>query len=200
MQDGFGWQETAPIRRTSHALAADGRVWVIDPIEGEGVEERIRGLGEPAGVIQLLDRHQRACEAFAERLGVPLHVVPVALPETPFEVLPVLRNRLWAEVALWWPERRILVCADVLGTLPYFRAGDEPVGLHPFLRLWPPRSLRGLQPEHLLVGHGEGTPWCGRGGGGRGGAADRTAAAAAVGRRAAEDDAPALAEAVAARS
>ena len=134
----------------------DGRVWLIDPIEGEGVEERIRGLGEPAGVLQLLDRHQRACEAFAARLGVPLHVVPVALPETPFEVRPVLRSRLWAEIALWWPERRILVCADVLGTLPYFRAGDEPVGLHPFLRLWPPRSLRGLQPEHLLVGHGRG--------------------------------------------
>jgi hypothetical protein len=129
---------------------------VIDPIEGEGVEERIRGLGEPAGVLQLLDRHQRECEAFSARLGVPLHVVPVALPETPFEVRPVLRNRLWAEVALWWPERRILVCADVLGTLAYFRAGAEPVGLHPFLRLWPPRSLRELQPEHLLVGHGSG--------------------------------------------
>jgi hypothetical protein len=129
---------------------------VIDPIEGEGVEERIRGLGEPGGVIQLLDRHQRACEAFAARLGVPLHVVPGALPETPFEVLPVLRNRLWDEVALWWPARGILVCADVLGTLPYFRAGDEPVGLHPFLRLWPPKSLRGLPPEHVLVGHGSG--------------------------------------------
>ena len=129
---------------------------MIDPIEGEGVDERVRSLGEPAGVIQLLDRHERACEAFAARLGVPLHVVPRALPETPFEVLPVLRNRFWAEVSLWWPERRILVCADLFGTVPYFRAGAEPVGLHPFLRLWPPRSPRGLQPEHLLVGHGDG--------------------------------------------
>ena len=134
----------------------DGRVWLIDPIEGEGVEERIRGLGEPAGVLQLLDRHQRACGAFAARLGVPLHVVPVGLPETPFEVRPVLRSRLWAEIALWWPERRILVCGDVLGTIQFFRAGDEPAGLHPFLRLKRPRALAGLGVEHLLVGHGEG--------------------------------------------
>ncbi|MBA2384598.1 MAG: hypothetical protein H0V68_08055 [Actinobacteria bacterium] len=144
------------MRRTSHALAARGRVWVLDPIEGEGVEDRIRALGDPAGVIQLLDRHERACAAFAERLRVPLHTVPLSLPGTPFVVLPVLRNRLWAEVALWWPERRLLACADALGTLPFFRAGDEPVGLHPLLRVRPPTSLRGLQPEHLLVGHGDG--------------------------------------------
>jgi hypothetical protein len=153
---GFGWQETSRIHRTSHALAVGGRVWVIDPVEGNGVEGRIRSLGEPAGVLQLLDRHERACAAFAEQLGVPLHVVPVSLPGSEFEFRPVLRNRLWAEVALWWPERRILVCADVLGTLPYFRAGGEAVGLHPFLRLWPPRSLHGLRPEHVLVGHGKG--------------------------------------------
>ena len=107
-------------------------------------------------MIQLLDRHERACEAFAERLAVPLQVAPVSLPETPFVVLPVLRRRFWAEVALWWPERRVLVCADALGTVPYFRAGREPAGVHPFLRPRPPRALRGLGAEHLLVGHGEG--------------------------------------------
>ena len=81
---------------------------------------------------------------------------PASLPGTPFKFLPVLRNRWWQEVALWWPERRILVCADALGTIPFFRAGDEPVGVHPFLRLKPPRALVGLGVEHLLVGHGEG--------------------------------------------
>ena len=86
LEDGFGWQETARVRRTSHALAAEGRVWAIDPIEGEGVEERIRSLGRPAGVIQLLDRHGRDCEGFAERLGVSLQVAPVSLPDTPFAV------------------------------------------------------------------------------------------------------------------
>ena len=96
-------------------------------------------------MIQLLDRHDRDCEAFAARLGVPLHVVPVSLPETPFEVLPVLRSRLWAEVALWWPERRILVCADALGTVPYFRAGDEPAACIRSSGCGRRASLRGLE-------------------------------------------------------
>ncbi len=152
----LGWIEGARMRRTSHALAADGRVWIVDPIEGDGVDERILALGEPAGVIQLLDRHERDCTAFAARFGVPLHVVPSSLPGSPFEVRAVVRVRFWREVALWWPERRILVCADVLGTVPFFRAGDEPIGVHPLLRLWPPRGLRGLDARHALVGHGEG--------------------------------------------
>ena len=152
----LGWIESARMRRTSHALAADGRVWIVDPIEGDGVDERIRGLGEPAGVIQLLDRHERDCEAFASRLGVPLHVVPRSLPDAPFELLPIVRIRVWREVALWWPERRIVVCADALGTIPFFRAGDESIGVHPFLRPLPPRRLRGLDVRHALVGHGEG--------------------------------------------
>ena len=154
--DGFGWIESAKAQRTSHALAADGRVWILDPIDAPDVDERIRALGEPAGVIQLLDRHARDSAAFAARLDVPLHVAPAGLPGLPFELLPVARNRWWREVALWWPERRVLACADVLGTIPFFRAGDEPVGVHPLLRLRPPRSLRGLGVERLLVGHGEG--------------------------------------------
>lgn len=156
LEVGFGWIESESLSRTSHALAADGRVWLTDAIAGDGVEERIQALGEPAGVIQLLDRHSRDGAALAEELGVPLHVVPESLPETPFRFLPVRNGRWWKEVALWWPERRVLVCADALGTVPFFRAGDEPVGLHPFLRLSRPRALAGLGVEHLLVGHGEG--------------------------------------------
>ena len=157
LDGGFGWLETTGLRRTSHALAADRRVWLVDPFDAEGVEERVRELGDPAGVIQLLDRHNRAGAECAERLGVPLHVVPQSVPESPFRFVPILHRRWWSEVALWWPERRILVCADALGTVPdYFRAGDETVGVHPFLRLLPPRRLVGLEPLHLLVGHGEG--------------------------------------------
>jgi len=153
---GFSWSESANLRRTSHALLADDRVWIVDPIEGDGVDERVRALGEPAGVIQLLNRHARDSEAFAARFGVPLHAVPTSLPGTPFDCRPIVRNRLWQEVALWWPERRLLACGDVLGTIPFFRAGGEPVGVHPILRVRPPRSLRGLGVEYLLVGHGHG--------------------------------------------
>ena len=144
------------MERCSHALVTGGRVWLVDPLDGEGVEERVRSLGEPAGVIQLLDRHERDCALLAERLGVPLHVVPDELPGTPFQTVRVARLPWWREVALWWPEARVLVCADALGTAHYFRARGERAGVHPFLRLTPPRRLARLDPERLLVGHGQG--------------------------------------------
>lgn len=153
---GFGWIQDDLTQRTSHALAADGRVWLFDVVDDPRLDARVRELGEPAGVVQLLDRHIRDCAAVAGRLGVPHYVVPRELPATPFELRPVLRLRWWREVAVWWPEPRILLVADALGTNPFFCAGAEPAGVHPFLRPWPPRSLRGLEPEHLLVGHGEG--------------------------------------------
>ena len=154
----FGWisPERPQLRITSHALLADGGVWLIDPSDGEGVEARIRALGEPAGVIQLLDRHGRACASFARRLGVPHHAVPF-LDVAPFEAVPLVRSRYWREVALWWPARRVLVCADALGTVRhYFALGDERLGVHPLLRLTPPRQLARLEPEHVLCGHGAG--------------------------------------------
>lgn len=154
---GFGWiAEDERIGRTSHALAVDGGVWVIDPVAWPEAEHRALELGEQRGVIQLLDRHNRDCAAIAGRLGVPHHRVPERIEGTPFEFLPVSRSRFWREVALWWPERRVLVCGDAVATLDYFRAGSERLGVHPFLRLRPPRALRRVFPEHLLCGHGEG--------------------------------------------
>lgn len=154
---GFGWLQEEPVERCSHALAEDGRVWMVDPVEAPGVEERVRALGEPAGVIQLLDRHSRDCAAFAQRLGVPLHEVPFGgVPRAPFDPIRILGNRFWREVALWWPERKALVFADALGTGRFFRAGGERLGVHPLLRPFPPRALDRFAPEHVLCGHGEG--------------------------------------------
>jgi hypothetical protein len=158
LEFGFGWvsPERSQLRMTSHALVADGGVWLVDPTEAPGVEERVRGLGEAAGVLQLLDRHNRACAAWSERLGVPHHRVPFERVG-PFEPIPILRRSRWSEVALWWPERRVLVTADALGTIPhYFALGGEPLGVHPLLRLTPPRQLAGVEPEHVLCGHGAG--------------------------------------------
>lgn len=153
---GFGWIVDESIARCSHALVAGDRVWVIDPVAGDGVEERIRAAGEPAGVLQLLNRHRRDCASLADRLGVPHHVVP-RQAIGPFEFLPVRMGWIWKEVALWWPERRVLVCADALGTVAFFRAGDERLALHPVLRLFPPRrTLGALSPARILCGHGEG--------------------------------------------
>jgi len=153
---GFGWIVDEFMARCSHVLVAAGRVWAIDPLLGDGVEDRIRAAGEPAGVLQLLDRHSRDCAELAKRLGVPHHVVPTA-SVPPFELIPIRLGRRWKEVALWWPERRVLVCGDALGTADYFLAGDERLGVHPLLRLRPPREqLGGLDPVTILCGHGEG--------------------------------------------
>jgi len=160
---GFGWIASEPelLQRASHALAVEGRVWLVDPVDGPGVEERIRALGEPAGVIQLIDRHDRDCAELAGRLGAPLHRVPLGgVPGSPLEARKILDAPGWHEVALWWEARSVLVCAEALGTVPYFRGPDETLGVHPFLRLYQPRGLRDmakcLAPEHILVGHGEG--------------------------------------------
>jgi hypothetical protein len=155
-EGGFGWIAAEFMQRCSHALVVDGRVWVIDPVDGDGVEDRIRAAGAPAGVIQLLDRHNRDCAALATRLGVRHHLVPQG-SLGPFACISIKNSRSWKEVALWWPDRRVLVCADALGTAPAYRAGKERLAVHPLLRLRPPRrQLEKLDPHLILCGHGEG--------------------------------------------
>ena len=158
-EHGFGWSlEDERLPRTSHAVLAGGRVWLTDVVDGPGLDERIAALGQPAAVVQLLDRHDRDCATVAERLGVPLHVTPFTDVEgAPFVAFPIVRRRFWREVALWFAEERTLVFADALGSLGYFKAPGEPFGVHPLLRLFPPRrSLAGLELEHILFGHGSG--------------------------------------------
>jgi hypothetical protein len=128
-ESGFGWSQDEFMRRTSHALAAGGRVWLIDPVDTPELEER---LGVP---------HLRAWES---------------LGTAPFEALPVRRRRWWREVALWEPAARTLVCADALGTVAYFCAPGERIGLHPLVRPFPPRALAQVAPARILCGHGAG--------------------------------------------
>jgi hypothetical protein len=92
---------------------------------------------------------------------VPFLRIPSAIPDSPFEVLDALSLPGWRETALWWPARRALVVAEVVGTAPHYAVGEGELGIHPMLRLRPPALLRGYRPEHLLVGHGppvRGTP------------------------------------------
>jgi hypothetical protein len=151
---GVTWEIDESARRTSHAVLADGRVWLVDPVDQPEAMERAAALGEPAGVLQLIDRHNRDCAAIAARLGVPHLSVPDAVPGAPFQAIPVLRMRRWRETALWWAEKEVLVVAEALGTAEVFTTGHGAVGMHPILRPRPPRALRGFAPEHLLVGHG----------------------------------------------
>ena len=154
---GVSWTAAEPayMQRGSHALATADGVWLVDPVDGDGLDEMIAPLGPVRGVLQLLDRHPRDGAALAARHGVPLLAVPFsAVPGAPFEVVPVVERRWWREVALWWPGHRALVVPEALGTAPYYLAPGAMVGIHPMLRMLPPKVLGGLAPLHLLPGHG----------------------------------------------
>jgi hypothetical protein len=154
--DGFSWIVEEPMARTSHALSAGGKFWLVDPVDWPDAIDRAFALGEPAGVLQLLDRHNRDCAALAERLGIPRLVAPDDVPGSPFECIAVKRMRYWKETALWWPETKTLVVAEAVGTHAFSTGGEGPVGVHLLLRLTPPNVLAAYEPERLLVGHGEG--------------------------------------------
>jgi hypothetical protein len=154
-ESGFGWGLRESRARTSHALVVDGGVWLIDPVDVSGLDERVRAAGEPRGVVQLLDRHNRDCAALAARYGIP-HIGPRDDAQTPFSLPRVLSVPGWRERALWWEPDRVLVVADALGTRPYFVAAGDELGVHPFLRLTPPKTLDAFEPQHILVGHGKG--------------------------------------------
>jgi hypothetical protein len=89
----------------------------------------------------------------AGRLGVPLLRLPATVAGSPFEVVQVLSQRWWKELALWWPAERTLIVAEAVGTSPAFKLGRT-LGVHPMLRLTPPGVLQAFSPEMVLVGHG----------------------------------------------
>ena len=151
---GVTWIEQGAMARAAHGLLDDGRVWLIDPYEDVQALAAVAELGTPAGVLQLLDRHNRDCERLAQRLDVPLLRLPVTAVGTPFQTIAVISNRAWREVALWWADQETLVVAEAVGTAPAFALGRR-LGVHPLLRLIPPRKqFSQFEPERLLVGHG----------------------------------------------
>jgi hypothetical protein len=172
---GVGWiaYPEEAMRRASHALAADGDVWVIDPVDAAGIDGLLAEFGEVAGVVVLLDRHERDAGAIARRHDVAVHVpdpmgdiagevdAPVErfhgeLADTGYRTRTVVDNFAWTEVALYDESRGVLVVPEAVGTTEYFLASGERLGVHPALRLTPPRKLARVEPERILVGHGAG--------------------------------------------
>jgi hypothetical protein len=154
--NGITWVEAGAIGRASHAVVdrETGRVWLIDPFEDAQALQAAAGLGEPVAVIQLLDRHSRDGESIARRLGVPLLQMPGTVPDSPFTVIEVVSRSRWKEIALWWEAQRTLIVSEAIGTGPLFALGRR-AGVHPLLRILPPREAFGsYSPERLLVGHG----------------------------------------------
>jgi hypothetical protein len=172
--DGVGWlaHPDEGMQRASHALFADDEVWLVDPVDVPDLDDFLAEFGEVAGVVVLLDRHKRDAATVANRHDVPV-VLPRALRairddfDTSVEVtagtiaglqqITVLKNPFWREVALFDPDEKTLVVPEAVGTVDYYCAPGESLGVHPMLRAFPPRDeLGSLDPERLLVGHGEG--------------------------------------------
>jgi len=157
----FAWIPAGdPLDRASSAIVVEGGCLVVDPVDVEGLDAALAALGPVLGVVTLLDRHQRDAAALSERLGVP-RLVPIALHGTGLRVpgveeRSVISRAVWHEALLWLPDRRILVVAETVGTGRFYLARpDDRLGLHPFVRFFPPRkTFAGLEPETIVAGHG----------------------------------------------
>ncbi|WP_224269134.1 hypothetical protein [Haloprofundus salinisoli] len=177
-EHGVGWMAhpDEEMQRASHALELDGEVWVVDPVDTDGVDELLAEFGDVAGVVVGLDRHKRDAAVLARRHGVTVYVPDwmsgVAkklnadverfgreLGDTGVRALTVRNSTIppWQEVGLYDESTGTLVVPEALGTVAYFLAEGERLGVHPMIRLFPPtRALSGLDPERILVSHGPG--------------------------------------------
>ncbi|QLH83317.1 hypothetical protein [Halosimplex pelagicum] len=161
------------MERVSHALVTDGDVWLVDPIDVDGLDETLAEHGTVRGVVLLLDRHERDAETLARRHEVPVYVpewmdevrsgltAPVepirrSLADSGYDLHKLVDNPVWKEGFLYDEDSKTLVVAEAVGTSSYMLTSDERLGVHPALRLKPPKALGRYSPERILVGHGEG--------------------------------------------
>jgi hypothetical protein len=173
---GVGWvahpEET--MQRASHALATDEGVWVVDPVDADGIDDLLAEFGEVRGVVVLSNHHLRDAPAVAARHDVPVYLPtrmtgvaeridgPVGRIENgatlgEYELLEVAHSDsdFWQEFALF--DGETLVCSESVGGAPYFRVGNERLGVMTMRRLSPPRDALGdLEPERVFSGHGAG--------------------------------------------
>lgn len=170
---GFSWiaYPDEQARRASHALRTAAGVWLVDPVDADGLDERVGELGEVAGVLVIQDRHTRDATAVARRHDVAVHVpdwmelvrdklaatvesVGSELPGTNYTVHRLIDTEEWEEAILVDETANTIVVPEALGTLPAFREDENALGVHPGLDE-PPRRLTDWNPDRILVGHGE---------------------------------------------
>lgn len=180
--DGIGWmahpEESA--QRTSHAIRGQDGVWVFDPLDGPGVEERLNDLGDVAGVAVLSSHHSRDSAVFAARHDVAVHLpswmddaaakidAPIERYDAPpgewvelgasgISVRTVDPATAWREAIAYRRADGTLRVPDMLSTVPDMTVKDERLGCYLFHRFAPPRAaFADVDPERILVGHGEG--------------------------------------------
>jgi hypothetical protein len=173
---GVGWiahpEEEA--QRASHAIATpDGKgVWLLDPLDADGVDALLGEFGPVVGVAVLFNWHARDAGAFARRHGVAVHVpewmdrveeridAPIERYRDGFGDFEVRRYAPipgWNEALAYRVADGTLAVADAFGSAPGYVVGDERIGMPVSQRPWPPREqLRDCDPERILLGHGAG--------------------------------------------
>jgi len=160
------------MQRASHVLVDGEDLWLVDPVDADDLDQLLAELGTVAGIVLLLDRHKRDAADIARRHDVAVHLPKQLaaegakldaqfetfegrLADTGYRTIEVLDRFFWHEVALFDPDSGTLVVPEALGTAPYFCTASEDLGVHPALRMFPPRGALGsLDPERILVGHG----------------------------------------------
>ncbi|MFB6156155.1 MAG: hypothetical protein ABEJ22_09685 [Haloferacaceae archaeon] len=180
--DGVGWMAhpDEDAQRVSHAVRGDDGVWVFDPLDGPGVRDHVDELGTVAGVAVLSSHHSRDAEVFAERYGVPVHLptwmdgvaetvdapverygAPVGgwgeVGDSGIAVRTVDPTTAWKEAIAYRESTGTLRVPDMLSTVPETTLANERLGCYLFHRLAPPRAaFDDVDPERILLGHGEG--------------------------------------------
>lgn len=159
-------------KRASHALEGEDGLWVLDPLDATNIEDLLDPLEEVAGVAVLSCWHTRDAETFAnrydvgihvpawmdrvkERVDAPVHRYTFSPGDSGFEILPCRPFPLWQEVFCYEESTATLVIPDSLGTIEPYLVSNERLGLALLRRLQPPTQIRGLEPERILVGHGD---------------------------------------------
>lgn len=174
---GVGWivDPDEMMERASHAIRGDSGYWLVDPVDADGLDGLLAD-DDVAGIVLTLDRHKRDVATLGKRYDVPVslpeplyeeatsieHAVTDASDfrkDTGWDIVPVIDRRWWSEVALYSAANDVVYVSEALGTASNFCAPDEDLGVHPMLRLFPPRRvLSEIKADRVLVGHGEGLP------------------------------------------
>ena len=144
--------------RTSHALAVDGRVGPVDPRRRAGSgRARLARRGARRRACQLLDRHNRDCAGDRRRgSGVSTMRARGRCRRRRSSSCGSFALPGWHEVALWWPERRVLVVRRRPRDGGFYTGAAGPPAST--VAAADPRGggCADYDPEHLLVGHGRG--------------------------------------------
>lgn len=123
----------AKVTLTSHAFSHEGRVILVDPIEGDAATRTaIAALGQPVLIVLTNGNHERASALWKKELNIPVAFSALASREISFKpevVLETVRNfhglqplaldgAATGEHALFVPHLKLLILGDALLNLP----------------------------------------------------------------------------------